>query len=133
MIETLDPALAFLPVWARISLWALVCSALSMWLYRQLSPQAALKALKEAQGASRKRLRGYDGDMAGLYRLIGTDLKISLRQMKLILLPTLVAVAPVVYVMLVLADFYTGENAEWIFLGTMLPASLAIKYMFRIH
>lgn len=114
-----------------------------MWLYFKLSPQRKLAELSQRQKVSRLALKQYDGDMAGLYRMIGNDLKISFTHMGLMLLPTLVAIAPVVYVMMGLTAHYPGDllpwHAEWIsdaemlFLLVMLPVSLLIKFAFRVH
>ncbi|MFW0777253.1 MAG: hypothetical protein ACN2B6_05995 [Rickettsiales bacterium] len=121
-----------------------MCGIISMTLYRRLSPQQKLITLKEAQKNSRSTLRNYDGDMAGLYVLIGKDLNISFRHMGLMLIPTLIAITPVIYVMVELADYYQDMRVlpwhyDWIgsveilFLLVMLPVSIIIKFAYKIH
>lgn len=144
MIATLDIYFQSIPIWTKIGFWAVMCGIISMTLYRRLSPQQKLITLKEAQKNSRSTLRNYDGDMAGLYVLIGKDLNISFRHMGLMLIPTLIAITPVIYVMVELADYYQDVRVlpwhyDWIgsveilFLLVMLPVSLIIKFAYKIH
>jgi hypothetical protein len=128
-----DGAMGFLPAWVRIGLWGTVSAALSMWLYLRLSPQARLASLKQQQRESRRGLYAHEGSMGEMYRLIGKDLRLSLAQLRQVLLPVLLSILPVIAIAYGVLGFYTQEQAEWIYFGALLLASLAIKCMFRIH
>ena len=77
MAEVLGPLL-------RVLLWGGLGAVLSMELYRILSPQKRIRALRGDLVALRRRLAAFDGTLADGSPLIGRMLALSLRQLWLV-------------------------------------------------
>jgi hypothetical protein len=130
------------PDWLMVLSWALLSGAVSMTLYAKLSPQVALQALKAEQKASRQALLRHEGSVPELYRMIGKDLILSLKQLAKIFIPVAISILPVIYIISCLFETYQGEivsfGPEWfrgveaIYLLALLTVSLIIKIKFRI-
>lgn len=133
MIAEADALLSFLPPLLRIGIWASLSAAFGMAIYARLSPQQRLIALKQEQKAARAALMHHDGDFSALWVLIRRDLGISLRQIRLMLLPFLLSLAPFILLMVPLSEIYvTMPGFEWWYIGFTAAVSLALKYTFKI-
>ncbi|MFP4004120.1 MAG: hypothetical protein ACLFV8_10120 [Alphaproteobacteria bacterium] len=95
-----------LPPLARLALWALLISALSMALYALLSPQAELKRLKTEMRAARRALHDHDGDFDGVKTLAARSVGLSLRHLRLVAPAALIACIPVIMLIVWLAKAY---------------------------
>ena len=95
----IDGLLDFLPAWLRLTLWALASSALTMWMYKIFSKQEDLGALKAEIKKTQEDLAFYDGELSGLWPLIGKSMKLSFRNMGMTLVPALWASIPILFVM----------------------------------
>src|SRR6185436_9201369 len=134
--------LVALPAVLKVMGWACLSAAVSMALYAKLSPQRTLQDISAAQKLSRQTIRAYEGDVAGMYALLGKDLLLSLRHLGMILLPVMISILPVLGIMMWLFNGYTGalvsfgpewfRSVEFFYLSTLLVASLIIKIKFRI-
>lgn len=122
-----------IPPLLQVTLWGIMSGIASMALYAKLSPQVALTALKDEQKKSRAALKAYDGDMAGLMTLIHHDLRLSWRQMRLVFLPFIFSIAPVVALMTWLYSPYAEvQYFESTYIAALLVSSLIIKLKYRI-
>lgn len=102
-----DAALnAFLPPAGAVAVWAALGGAVSMALYRLVSPQRKIAALKADIKTAQKDLARYDGEFSGATALIRKSLGLSLRQIGFVLGPTLLAVIPVVYILFWCSHLY---------------------------
>jgi hypothetical protein len=140
----IDNALAgFVPAFWRIILWGAFSGAFSMGIYAWISPQQKLAVIKGEQKSIRSQLMRYDGEFDGLKKLIAGDLGKSLSQIKLLLIPFVVSVAPVMWIIYTLYDvfgnaLYTSFGPEWMqgfefwYVLTLVIVSLIIKFKFKI-
>jgi len=104
---------AFMPATLRLVLWALLASALSMLLYRQLSPQHRIAQIEAATRRVRRALAMHDGDMADGMRLSRRMLSLAFARLRIVSLPALAGALPVVCLMAWLSTSY----------GYILPAT----------
>jgi hypothetical protein len=96
LICTVDSALLpGSPSAVRLALWGALAGVAAMLLYWAFSPQASISATKRELARTRRALDAYDGEFAGAGGLIGAMLVQALRQVGLVLLPTLLAALPV--------------------------------------
>jgi hypothetical protein len=140
----IDHALAgFIPALPRIILWGACSGAFSMAVYAWISPQEKLALIKPEQKKVRAQLMGYDGEFSGLKTLIKSDLGMSLQQIKLLLIPFVVSVAPVLWIIYALYNvfgdtLYTDFGPEWMqgfefwYVLALVVVSLIIKFKFKI-
>jgi hypothetical protein len=80
----------------RVILWGGLMAALSMFLYRLISPQKRLAVLRSESAAARQKLAAFDGELEGLWPLVSESFGSSLRQIATILGPGLIASLPLV-------------------------------------
>jgi hypothetical protein len=104
-LDALDAALAaaLLPPWARLALYGALSGALTMAVYRLVSDQAGIRALKAESRGLQGRLRAAGDDLASTMRLTRANLAVSLRLLLKSLWPALAASLPVVAVIAWLA------------------------------
>ena len=104
-LDALDAALAAaaLPPWARLLLYGALSGALTMAVYRLVSDQAGIRALKAESRGLQGRLRAAGDDLASTMRLTRANLAVSLRLLLKSLWPALAASLPVVAVIAWLA------------------------------
>ncbi|GJM09719.1 MAG: hypothetical protein DHS20C11_19950 [Lysobacteraceae bacterium] len=108
----IDGVIDFLPAWLRLTLWALLASALTMWVYRLFSNQEELAELKPQIKSAQAELAKFDGEMSGLWPLIGRSTKLSLRQLRLSLTPALWASIPVIFLLVWVAGHFGYYHPE---------------------
>ena len=97
----------FLPPIISILFWALLAAFLSMKFYAWCSDQQALKQLKPLQKQARERLATYDGPFDGLLPLVRENLAMSLKHMRLTLLPALFGSLPLLFLLPWLSNTYS--------------------------
>lgn len=97
LFAAVDAWLGFVPVLLRVAGWGAAGGALTMGLYGLLSPQTRLRALKDDAAAARAAMGVYDGDDIGeMLSLTRRALGLSVQQIGLVCIPTLIAAAPLV-------------------------------------
>jgi hypothetical protein len=69
-----DGLMHFLPPAFRVALWAIVGAALSMAIYRAMSPQRRIAVAQADARKARRDLDVYDGELCGVWRLVGRAL-----------------------------------------------------------
>lgn len=111
-----------LPGLARLALWALVGSAVSMGLYRLLSPQAKIREAGKQAGRLRRQLAAYEDDFAGLLPLAAAVLSASLRHFFYILAPAISASVPLLFLLSWISSAYGGKLPPP---GTEIAVSIA--------
>jgi len=84
-----------LPPLARLILWAIAGAAVSLALYRLLSPQRRIAAAKAAALDARRRLNAHDGDLESALPLMRQSMKAALRHVALVFPAAIVASLPV--------------------------------------
>ncbi len=90
---------AGVPALVRVLLWGGVAGYLGMWIYRRVSPQERLAAVKTELAAAQKAVAVYDGDFGGLLPLIRAQFGLALRQLRLSTAAALLAALPVLLVL----------------------------------
>lgn len=109
--DVLSNALALAPVW-RIALFAALGSAVSMSLFKTLSNQAELAALKQEIKAVQKELARSDMEARSLKKIIQRNLKLTGRQLWLSLWPALVASIPVLFLLAFSSNQFSVTTPE---------------------
>lgn len=84
---------------ARLVFWSLLAAASTMALYWWLSPQAKIGESKRRLQQAKAALDRYEGDIAGARPLMREMLRQALRQIGLVLGPTLAAGLPVLCIL----------------------------------
>jgi hypothetical protein len=90
----------------RLALWGLVAAVGSMWLYRVLSPQSRIAAVKAEAIRARRALDAYDGDFVGAWPLMRRMFRLSFSQLGLVTWPAVVASLPALCLILWLSTAY---------------------------
>jgi hypothetical protein len=98
---------AFLGPLPRLIVWGCLMGALVMALYRLISPQRKLAAIKSDAAATRRQMAGFDGEFDQLTPLIRRSLRLSLQQITWILLPAIVASLPLIACLMWLYSAYS--------------------------
>lgn len=107
LFAALDPSLrALVSTNGALVIWGLLAAVVSMGLYRILSRQRAIEETKSAARAAKHTLRSYDGDFEGLKPLLGQAIGTSLRQLRLTLIPALLASLPLISLLVWLDSAY---------------------------
>lgn len=95
-----------LPPAVRLLLWALAAAALSMWLYKLLSPQKKLAAAEAEALAARRELNDFDGELDDAWPMIARMFRAAGSRLWLALPPALVASLPIVALIVWLSNDY---------------------------
>lgn len=106
LFDAIDGWLTVLPPWLRVVLWGGVSGALSMWLYKLISPQQRIGRATGDQRDARRRLGEFDGELGDAWPLIRNLLGVSLRRVGQVTGPALVASIPVLCVLVWLSTAY---------------------------
>lgn len=97
---------AGVPVAGRLVLWGVVAGIASMALYRLISPQGRIAALKREAADARAALNAYDGAFAGAGPLMRRQFALSLRLIGVALGPAMLASLPVLCLIVWLSAAY---------------------------
>jgi hypothetical protein len=98
--------LGALPPLARLILWAIVGAAVSLTIYRWLSPQRRIAEAKAAAIAARRRLNAHDGDLESALPLMRQSMTAALRHVGLVFPAALIASLPVLALLVWLDGAY---------------------------
>ena len=98
--------LGALPPLARLILWAIAGAAVSLTLYRLLSPQRRIAAAKAAALDARRRLNAHDGDLESALPLMRQSMKAALRHVVLVFPAAIIASLPVLALLIWLDAAY---------------------------
>lgn len=132
----------FSPLWRAI-IWGVATGALSMGIYVLCAPQEKLRQLKAEQKANKLVMKDFDGEFSDMKVLLVKDLKYSLTQVAISLIPFVLSVAPAFAAMYGLEEAYANVvlptlGAEWTgnfefwYIFSLLVTSLGIKFTFKI-
>jgi hypothetical protein len=94
------------PPTARLVLWGIISAAVSMGLYWLLSPQRKIAQTKARALKARRALDSYEGDFAGAWPHMREMLRLSLKQVGIILWPAVVASLPVLCLLVWMSTAY---------------------------
>lgn len=106
LLQWADSLMTILPTWMRLAAWGVVGGALSMWLYRLISPQQRIARSREEQLEVRRRLDAFDGELADAWPLIRRLLKLSITQVGRVLGPAVLASLPVLCLLVWMSTAY---------------------------
>lgn len=107
LFRWLDALLAAVaPPVPRLAVWGAVGGAVSMLLYRALSPQARIALGKSELLVARRTLNRYDGGLDGAWPLMRNMLRAAIRQVGRVAWPALLASLPVVCLLAWLSTAY---------------------------
>jgi hypothetical protein len=104
--------LGALPPLARLILWAIAGAAVSLALYRLLSPQRRIAQAKAAALNARRRLNAHDGDLESALPLMRQSMKAALRHVGLVFPGALIASLPVLALLVWLDGAYGYQLPE---------------------
>jgi hypothetical protein len=112
----------------RLIAWGGLMAVLLMVLYRLISPQRKLAAIKADAAAARRQIAGFDGEFEQLTPLIRRSLRLSLQQIMWILLPAILASLPLITCLMWLYSAYSFNvpAAQEAIVVTVSPASESI-------
>ena len=123
MLSAIDnTALGWLPVWARVILWAAFASYLSMAIYRLTSRQQALSDVKAKVVETRAELQGFEGEFDELWPILRRNLGLAGKQLGLTFIPAMIASFPVLFI---LAWMSNAFDAQAPVAGSTVPVTLA--------
>jgi hypothetical protein len=130
----------------RLVIWGVIGGAVTMGLYRLLSPQAKIGLAKRAAKAARRRLYEFDGELADAGPLIRDQFVAAFKHLGLVVPATLIAMLPLLTLLVWLDTTYGQGGAsylpvgpEWarswmmVFFPVMMIASLVIYRWARIE
>ena len=95
-----------LPPLLRLTLWAVAGAAVSLALYRWLSPQRRIAEAKVAAQEARRRLNAHDGDLESALPLMRQSMKLALRHVGLVFPGAMIASLPVLALLVWLDGAY---------------------------
>jgi uncharacterized membrane protein (DUF106 family) len=143
LLNAIDDFCSFMPEALRLALYGLLLGVAAMLIYRLISPQKKLKAIKHEMAQARSAMRSYDGtDPREMLRLSGKAIAPALRQLLLVLGPTIIAAAPVALVVWWLESTKSqvwSFGPTWMhtwhtpFMAALTVAALGMKFALKIH
>ena len=107
-----DQVAAFIPVWPRLLIWGFIAALITMWLFRKLSRQEAIRALKDKVKSNQAKMAAFAGEFGELLPLIGATLKLAFRQLGLSLGPALLSSIPVIFLLVWLSNQFGHQFPE---------------------
>lgn len=110
--------LGALPPLLRLILWAIAGAAVSLALYRLLSPQRRIAQAKAAALDARRKLNAHDGDLETALPLMRQSMKAALRHVGLVFPGALIASLPVLALLVWLDAAYGYQLPQ----GQQAPA-----------
>ncbi len=105
----------------KLGVYGLVIGAVAMLLYKWISPQKKLLALKEELARAQRELKAYKGtDGREVMRLSKAAVAPALKQMLLVIGPAIISMAPVLLTMYGLSSVYQthiaqGSGPSWLY------------------
>ncbi|TNE65675.1 MAG: hypothetical protein EP335_05200 [Alphaproteobacteria bacterium] len=145
LFAALDNAVApVLPAVARLALWALMASVLTMEIYRLTSPQERIAALKLKFNFAKAQLDAFDGDFEDAWPLMRRMLGAAFGRVAIVLPGTLVAALPLLLLIVWIDTAYAhadvlGFGPLWLrgwetsFIVFMTILALGYKHIRRIQ
>jgi hypothetical protein len=113
LFAAIDGVLAtVLPAVVRLAIWGVVAGLITMLLYRRLSNQDRIAELKAQQKAQQKAMTDFEGEFDELMPLIGSTLKLGLKQLSLALGPAVLASVPILFLVIWVAGEFANEAPE---------------------
>jgi len=133
-----------LPPVARLGVWALIASMVTMELYRLLSPQVRIAELKQRFAEKKQALDSFDGEFEDAWPMMRSMLGAAFLRVAIVLPGTLVAALPLLLLLVWMYGAYQAESVlpfgpEWMrgwefsFIAAMIAFSLLYKHVRRIQ
>lgn len=97
---------AFLAPVVRLTLWGILAGWVSMLVYRWLSNQEKMAALKTLQQQQQRQIAAFDGEFAELLPLVRRTLALGFRQLGVALGPALLASLPALFIIIWVAGAF---------------------------
>jgi hypothetical protein len=104
--------LAPVPPLLRLILWAIAGAAVSLALYRWLSPQRRIAEAKAAALTARRQLNAHEGDLESALPLMRQSMRLALRHVGLVFPAALIASLPVLALLVWLDGAYGYQFPE---------------------
>ena len=102
-----------LPSYAlRVALWGLVSGVFCMALYARLSNQQQLDEVKQRTASLRQQVNNFDGEYEDLQPLAVQLIKSALHQVRITLMPAVLASLPVLFLLAFLSNHYNYAPLE---------------------
>lgn len=110
LFGAIDSLLAFAPLWARLCIWAVLFGAGTMLAYARFSDQERIGRIKERVEEARDKLQSYDGtDFDVVASRTTRALRLSFKQLRVMLGPTVAAGLPILAAMIWMEGAYTYQ------------------------
>lgn len=133
-----------LPALARLALWALLASIITMELYRLLSPQMKIAELKARFAERKQALDSFDGDFEEAWPMMRGMLGAAFMRVGIVLPGTLLAAVPLLLLLIWVDGAYASAEVlpfgpdwargwEFSFIAAMIIFSLIYKNVRRIQ
>jgi hypothetical protein len=101
LFDIIDGVLAMaMPTVLRLVIWGILAGWITMVVYRLLSNQEKIGALKVLQKEQQKNIAEFDGEFSELLPMIRDTLALGMRQLGFSLGPALLATVPVVFIVI---------------------------------
>lgn len=108
LFGSIDSLMAFAPLWARLCIWAVLFGAGTMLAYAKFSDQERIGRIKERVEEARDELQAYDGtDFDVVARRTKRALRLSFKQLRVMLGPTVAAGIPILAALVWMEGAYT--------------------------
>lgn len=131
LFSALDQAMsAFMPPIARIVVWAILAGAVTITLYRFLSPQKRIGHAKREAKQARRNLNQFDGELTDAGPLIRAQFLSAFKHIGLVVPGTLISILPLLCLLIWLDTHYSrgypsAENTPEIHVQ---PAALTAEW-----
>lgn len=113
LLAAVDQALSHIfPAGLRLALWGVLSGWLTMLLYRRLSRQEAIAALKTEQKKQQDEIARFEGDFNALMPMVRKALALGFRQLGLSLGPALLATLPILFIVAWVATTFVYSTPE---------------------
>lgn len=111
LFGSIDGVLAMvMPPLLRLVIWGVLAGWLTMIVYRRLSDQDKIGALKALQKEQQQNISEFDGEFSELLPLIRHTLALGFRQLGLALGPALLATIPILFIVIWVAGEFGYET-----------------------
>lgn len=113
LLAAVDQALSHIfPAGLRLALWGVLSGWLTMLLYRRLSRQDAIAALKAEQRKQQEEIARFEGEFGELMPMVRKAFALGFRQLGLSLGPALLATLPILFIVAWVATTFVYSAPE---------------------
>jgi len=139
-----DQLFTGIPVLVRIIIWGLTSGAMAIFLYKLLSNQEKISKCKQEVQQSRQALMSNDITFEEYKALASQSLKSSLKLLAIVIIPTLISIAPIIAIATMLDKYFADlvlfntsyswlSSWEALYFVCVFSSALGLKLSLKIH